>query len=228
MFTLVPKQITQSPDGMLWSDAVTSTGIMVLRGEITPPATVGITSNSVANPTVILTATPHLLADGDEVTIAGVAGSTPSINGVHTANVIDATHFSIPVAVTVGGTGGTVQQTYAAVAEVTEVTPGGMSRNKVDTTTHNDGSESHVLGILRQTDPGLKVNYVGTAPTHVAIVADIVQNRKANWMVRYPSGLKRSGQGYVQAFAFDGAPVDGKQGATITLTWAGPVTETAA
>lgn len=207
------------------SNAVTSTGIMVLRGPIVANAPITITSNSAANPTVILTAAPHLLGTGDQVTIAGVTGSTPAINGSYVATVIDPTHFSIPVAVTVAGTGGTVVRDYAAVAEITEVTPGGMSRNKVETTTHNEGSESHVLGILRKSDPGFKVNYVGTDSTHISIVSDIVNNTKARWMIRYPSMVKRSGQGYVQQFAFDGAPVDGKQGATITLTWAGVVTE---
>jgi hypothetical protein len=111
------------------------------------------------------------------------------------------------------------------VGEVTEVTPGAMSRNKIDTTTHNDGSESHVLGILRQTDPAMKINYVGTDATHVNILADIAGNIKHSWLIQFPSGVHRSGQAYVQQFGFDPAPVDGKQGASITLTWAGPVTE---
>lgn len=225
MFTLVPKQITQSPDGVLWSNAVTSTGILALRGPITPNAPVSITSNSVGAPTSVLTAAPHGFTDGDQVIIAGVAGSTPTINGTWTINVIDATHFTVPVTTTVGGTGGTVIRDYAAVAELTEVTPGGMSRNKIETTTHNDGSESHVPGILRQTDPGMKINYVGSETTHIQILSDITNNTKARWMFQYPSGVSRSGQAYVQQFAFDGAPVDEKQGATLSLMWAGPVTE---
>lgn len=207
------------------SNAQTSTGIAVLRGPLVANAPITITSNSAANPTVVLTAAPHGLQTGDQVTIAGVTGSTPSINGSYKATVVDPTHFSVPVTVTVAGSGGTVISDYSIVAEVTEVTPGGMSRNKIETTTHNDGSESHVLGILRKNDPGLKVNYVGTELTHIAIVSDIVNNLKARWMIRYPSGVKRSGPGYVQQFAFDGAPVDGKQGASITLVWAGVVVE---
>jgi hypothetical protein len=176
------------------SNAVTSTGILVKRGPIPPLGSVVITSNTInAVATVVLTASPHGLASGDEVTIAGVAGSTPTINGARVVTVVDATHFSVPVVTTVGGTGGTVQPNYGTVGELTEVTPGGMSRNKVDTTTHNDGSESHVLGILRQSDPSMKINYVGSDATHVAILADIQANVKSNWKIVLATVLPQSG-----------------------------------
>lgn len=67
-----------------------------------------ITSSSVANPTAITTAAAHGLATGDRVKIAGHSGSTPSLNGEHVVTVTSATAFTIPVNVTVGGTGGTV------------------------------------------------------------------------------------------------------------------------
>jgi hypothetical protein len=211
------------------SNAVTATGTLVLRGPIVPPATVTITTNSIdAAGSVVTTSAPHGLTEGDEALIAGNTGSVPSINGLQPiTEVLSATTFRIPVATTTGGTGGTIRPDFSVVGEITEVTPGGMARNKIETTTHNDGSESHVLGILRQGDPGLKINYVGSDPTHVAILADLANNVKNNWMIRFPSGVSRTGQAYVQQFAFDTATVDGKQGATMTLTWAGPVTEDA-
>jgi hypothetical protein len=73
----------------------------------------------------------------------------------------------------------------------------------------------------------MKINYVGSETTHVAILADIAGNLKKGWQILFPSGVSRSGQAYVQQFMFDSAPVDGKQGATLTLTWAGPVIEVA-
>jgi hypothetical protein len=69
-----------------------------------------ITSSSVANPTVITCATAHGLTTNDKVVIADHAGSTPSINGEHTATVLTTTTFTIPVSVTAGGAGGTVKQ----------------------------------------------------------------------------------------------------------------------
>lgn len=71
-----------------------------------------ITSSSVANPTVITTATAHGRTVGSTalVRIAGHSGSTPSLNGEHTATYTGASTFTIPVNTTVGGTGGTAQR----------------------------------------------------------------------------------------------------------------------
>lgn len=115
--------------------------------------------------------------------------------------------------------------TFITVGEITEIDPGAMSRNKIETSTHNEGSESHVLGILRQSDPSFKINYVASDATHIAILADIAGNVKNSWRILFPSGKTRQGLGYVQQFKFDVAPVDGKQGAMIALTWAAAVTE---
>ena len=69
------------------SNAVTATGILILRGLVVPPATVVITANAVSAPVGALTsvvtfAAPHGLSVGDNVTIAGVTGGTPTINGI--------------------------------------------------------------------------------------------------------------------------------------------------
>lgn len=65
-----------------------------------------ITSNTLANPTIVTTPVPHKLTTGDVILISGVITSTPTINGQLAATVIDATHFSLPVNVTIAGTGG--------------------------------------------------------------------------------------------------------------------------
>jgi hypothetical protein len=77
---------------------------------VTTPSPVTITTSSVADPTLITTSAPHLLAVGSVVVIAGHTGSTPTLNGAQVVTAIpSATTFNIPVSVTVGGTGGTVQ-----------------------------------------------------------------------------------------------------------------------
>ena len=76
----------------------------------TQSAAMTITSSSVANPTHIV-ATAHGFLTGDTVLQAGHSGSTPSINGSYTVTYIDANTYSIPVNVTVGGTGGTATRT---------------------------------------------------------------------------------------------------------------------
>jgi uncharacterized protein (DUF1800 family) len=63
-----------------------------------------ITNVTVGNPTTI-TSPGHGLATSDQITIYGVGGGTPSLNGtVYTVTVVDANTFTIPVNVTVAPT----------------------------------------------------------------------------------------------------------------------------
>lgn len=73
-----------------------------------------ITSNSIANPTVVTTTVPHGLTSGDIIFIAGVSTSSPTINGQQTATVVSTTTFTVPVNVTIGGTGGTIVRANSA------------------------------------------------------------------------------------------------------------------
>ncbi len=76
-------------------------------------APIAISSSSVGTPTTITTTAPHGLGAAGTiflVRIAGHAGSTPSLNDEYTATVSGTSTFTVPVAVTVGGTGGTAQR----------------------------------------------------------------------------------------------------------------------
>lgn len=76
-----------------------------------------ITSSSVAAASVITMANPHGFTTGDSVTIAGHVGSTPSVNGTYVVTVLTSTQFSIPLVVTIAGSGGTaVKASHAARA----------------------------------------------------------------------------------------------------------------
>lgn len=72
-----------------------------------PQRVIPITSNSIANPTVVTTTVPHGLTSGDIIFISGVATSSPTINGERTVTVTSTTTFTVAVNVTVAGTGGT-------------------------------------------------------------------------------------------------------------------------
>src|SRR4051812_47278969 len=85
---------------------------------------------------------------------------------------------------------------FTTIGELTEIDPGMMSRNKIETSTHNDLSESHVLGLLRQSDPVIKINYVASEATHISILADLQANTKNAWQILFPSGRSRTGFGY--------------------------------
>jgi len=72
-----------------------------------------IVASSLANPTVVETETPHGFVTGDTVAIVGHVGSTPALDGSRVVTRIDASHFSVPVNVSVAGAGGTVTRTLA-------------------------------------------------------------------------------------------------------------------
>lgn len=107
-----------------------------------------ITSNSIANPSVVTTPVAHGLATGDIILISGVAGSTPTINGERTVTVISPTTFSVPVNVTgPGGTGGSFVRSnssggavgYQQVSEFTGFTGFvGKLRDSPDNVTYAD------------------------------------------------------------------------------------------
>lgn len=77
----------------------------------TQGSAVTITNSSAANPTVITTPAPHGFVTNDRIVIAGHSGSTPDINSVYTVTKLTDNTFTVPVNVTVGGTGGTVTKT---------------------------------------------------------------------------------------------------------------------
>ncbi len=83
------------------------TGATVDYTTDTSQRVIPITSNTIANPSVVTTPVPHGLTTGQVILIAGVATSSPTINGQQTVTVISSTTFSVPVNVTVAGTGGT-------------------------------------------------------------------------------------------------------------------------
>lgn len=86
----------------LWHNSgitITSTSAQVIGNTIS--------SSSVANPSVITCSANVPFANGDVVNIQGHTGSTPDINGIHTISNVSGDTFTIPVDVTVGGSGGT-------------------------------------------------------------------------------------------------------------------------
>jgi len=82
------------------------------RAVLVTPA-IAIATSSIANPTVITTATPHGLASGDTATIAGHTGSTPAVDGARVVTVLTPLTFTVPLNVSVAGAGGTVTRTTA-------------------------------------------------------------------------------------------------------------------
>lgn len=68
---------------------------------------VTVTSSSVASPTVITTDEAHGYSNGEIVVIEGHEDSVPSLDGTYEISNVTSTTFTVPVAVTTAGTGGT-------------------------------------------------------------------------------------------------------------------------
>lgn len=140
---------------------------------------VPITSSSVANPSVITTTVPHGLTNGQSVVIAGHSGSTPAIDGEHVATVVTTTTFTIPVNVTVGGTGGTLVQanTLAGGTGFLQVTAAsgftnfvGTVRDSADDITYGDlvAFADNVVAPFAE-----RVTVAGTVERYLAFEGDV-------------------------------------------------------
>lgn len=95
----------QTPKTADWNTKTLSTVVDYTLD--TSQRVIPITSSSVANPSLITTPIPHGKVTGDSIIPSGHAGSTPTLNGgTYNVTVVSPTSFTIPVNVTVGGTGG--------------------------------------------------------------------------------------------------------------------------
>lgn len=102
-----------------YTPAVDVDGVIISQGYVADTGVISplgllsdVVSSSVANPSVITTTQPHGFTAGASVSVViqSHTGSTPSINGTHTATITGLRTFTIPVNVTVAGTGGSVYQ----------------------------------------------------------------------------------------------------------------------
>jgi len=116
--------------------------------EINQTATIVITSSD-AGTDQVLTAAAHNLATADKVNIVGHTGSTPDINGANQQiTVVDTTHFTIDgVDITVGGTGGTMQEEDGPFADIHQFSENTRSAGDIlrcrrgTTARYDDGGE---------------------------------------------------------------------------------------
>lgn len=115
---------------------------------------------------------------------------------------------------------------FTTIAELVSVTPPGFSRNPLDTSNHNEGVETKVLGLLRQKDASFKINWLPENATHDTLLSDILNNTKAHWQIAFPSGTTMEADAFVQRFEPDDAPVDAVQSAMCGLSWASAITIT--
>ena len=99
--------VTDREDEEIYRKTLQATGIVIDYLKHRAHTTATVATSSVANPTVITTTSAHRMMSGQIVTLDGHAGSTPALDGTYVVSSTTTTTFTVPVDVTVAGTGGT-------------------------------------------------------------------------------------------------------------------------
>jgi hypothetical protein len=118
------------------------------------------------------------------------------------------------VAIDRGNTG-----TFVTIAELRNITPWPVSRNPIETTSHNEAEESFVMGIRRKGEMQITIGYVPSLGTHdhlTGLMKSIIDGSLDRYRVTYPNGSVWLTSGYTQNIG-PTAPVDGGLEATITI-----------
>ena len=125
---------------------------------------------------------------------------------------------------------GASPQVYTSLAEITSLTPPGFSRNEIEVSNHNEGTEAKILGILRHGQVSGTCNWLPDNATQnsspAGMMADIVGNTEASWQIAFPpSGLPTfTFNARVQNFSPTEQPVDGALQMNFALTLSSTVT----
>jgi len=165
----------------------------------TTPQIIGnpVVSSSVANPTVITCTGNVPFANSDVVNIVGHTGSTPAISGAYTISNVSGATFTIPVNVSVGGTGGSVGIPLPA-----RDSGGAVTGNQV----YLGVEVSATVGAGTPTLTAIYTNTAGTAgQTGTNVVATVASSIQGTF---YPIGLAAGDTG-VQLI----------QSLTLSATW---------
>ena len=122
---------------------------------------------------------------------------------------------------------GASPENFVSVAELVSVTPPSQSRNEIDVSTHNEGVEAKILGMLRQGQVAGMVNWVPTDVTHMQMRSDLKNNVKRNWRITYPPDhiVMHTFPARVQKFEIPDVTTDAPLQGNIALTLDGNITE---
>lgn len=108
---------------------------------------------------------------------------------------------------------------FVEIAELREITPPALTRNTIETTTHNEQDDAYVPGIRRHGDLTFDCNFVPGNATH-----DHLTGLQKKWFdgtrniyrLTYPTGDIWLFSGFVTGIA-PSAPVDDRLSASVTI-----------
>lgn len=116
--------------------------------------------------------------------------------------------------------GTTITRNGTLIAELRDITPPALTRNTIDTTTHNDLEDSYVVGIRRKGDLTFMINYLGSGEVTHGSASGLVyawQNASKDlYRIDFPDGAYWLFSGCVVNIA-PSSPVDGAQTANVSI-----------
>jgi len=109
--------------------------------------------------------------------------------------------------------------TFVDVAELRDITPPPLTRNPIETTTHNLHDDQYIVGIRRHGDMSVDVNFLPFHASHdevAGIQFSWFEGLRDIWRLTYPSGNAWLFSGFVTGWA-PSAPVDDRLSAAMTI-----------
>ena len=119
---------------------------------------------------------------------------------------------------------------YATIGELRNITPPPLTRNPIETTSHNEVEESFVVGIRRKGEMTFQIGFVPTLGSHdnlTGLTQAWTDGARDIYRVTYPDGSTWLFSGYVTNMG-PAAPVDDGLVADVTIRPTGLMTITEA
>lgn len=108
---------------------------------------------------------------------------------------------------------------FVNIAELRNITPPGLTRNTLETTTHNEEDDSYIVGIRRHGDLTFMINFVPGNATHNEVAGlqfKWFTGSRDIYRLRYPTGNAWLFSGFVSNIG-PSAPVDDVLTADVTI-----------
>lgn len=112
---------------------------------------------------------------------------------------------------------------FAAIAELRDISGPALSRNPIETTNHNDADENYVVGIRRYGEVTFTIGYIPTEGSHDSssgIINSWQDGDRDVFRITYPDGSEFVFSGYINNFAVN-APLDDGLTADVSIRTTG-------
>lgn len=108
---------------------------------------------------------------------------------------------------------------FEEIAELMDITPPELTRNSIETTSHNQDDDRYIVGIRRHGEMSVNLNFIPGDPTH-----DHLTGLQKSWFdgardiyrLTYPDGTQWLFSGFVANIG-PSAPVDDRLSADVTI-----------